>query len=145
MAGNEGGSHPRMTAGYPAGSSEEQKGLKETAQEMASHLGESAGHMTERAREAAGQARDKAREFVSGMAGHAQESWRSAREGLQGGFSSMSGRAGDMWGDATEFVRRYPLASLAVAFGLGCLTSCALAAMSHSSDDVAEGMSRASS
>lgn len=148
MAGKgETGSHPRMSAGYPKGSSgqsEEHKGLKESAQEMASHLGERAGEMTDKAREAVGQAGDKAREFVSGMAGQAQERWRHASEGLQEGYSHMSERAGDIWHDATNFVRRYPLASLAVAFGVGCLVSCALMAVPRS-DDVAEGMSRSSS
>lgn len=134
MAGKgEGGSHPRMSAGYPSGG-EEHKGIKETAQEMASHVGESAGQM-----------RDKAREFVSGVAGEAQERWHSARESLQEGYSHLSGRAGDIWEDAVGFVRRYPLASLGVAFGLGCLAGCAILGMSHSSDDVAERMSRASS
>ena len=139
MAGKEeGGSHPRMSAGYPGSSAghaeEERKGLKESAQEMASHLGESAG-----------QVRDKAREFVSGVAGQAQESWRSAREGMQERFSHLSERTGDIWEDGIELVQRHPLASLAVAFGIGCLTSCAWFAMTRSTDDVAERMSRASS
>lgn len=139
MAGKgEGGSHPRMSAGYPGGSTgheEEHKGLKESAQEMASQLGEGAGQM-----------KDKAREFVSGMAGQAQETWRGACEGMQERFSGMSGKAEDIWQDAIGFVRRYPLASVAVAFGLGCLVSAALASAARSStDDVAEGMSRASS
>lgn len=146
MAGKgEGGGHPRMAAGYPTGSTQEHKGLKESAQEMASHLSESAEEMTDKAREAAGQARDKARGFVSGVAGQAQEHWRSAREGLQEGYSQITGKAGDIWADATHFVRRYPLASLAVAFGLGCLTSCAWNAAYRSSDDMAERMSRGSS
>jgi ElaB/YqjD/DUF883 family membrane-anchored ribosome-binding protein len=140
MAGKgEGGSHPRMSTGYPGSASgqseEERKGLKESAQEMASHASESVGQMKE-----------KAREFVSGVAGQAQETWRSTREGLQEGLSRASGRAEDIWEDAIEFVRRYPLASLAVAFGLGCLASAALAALSRSStEDMTERMSRASS
>ena len=79
------------------------------------------------------------------MAGQAHETWRSAREGLQQGFSQASQRAGDIWDDATGFIRRYPVASLAVAFGLGCLMGCALAALPRGSDDMAERMSRASS
>ena len=137
MAGKGEGSHPRMSAGYPGGatgqSEEEHKGLKESAQEMASHLGEQAG-----------QVRDKAREFVSGVAGQAQETWRSAREGVQEGYTRVADQAGDIWEDATTFVRRYPIASLAVAFGLGCLVSAALASMAGPTDDVAERMSRAS-
>ena len=52
MASNSG--HPRMTADYPtpsSGQSQEQQGLKEKAQEMASNVGEAAGHMKERAQE----------------------------------------------------------------------------------------------
>jgi ElaB/YqjD/DUF883 family membrane-anchored ribosome-binding protein len=135
----EGGSHARMSAGFPtssSGQSEQQReGLKQTAQEAASQLGETAG-----------QVRDKAREFVSSAASQAQETWRSAREGLQQGVSNLSERAGDIWEDGVEFVRRYPLASLAVAFGIGCLTSCAIFALARSStDEVVERMSRASS
>lgn len=139
MAGKgEGGSHARMSAGFPSSSSghseEKREGLKESAQEMASQIGESASQMKE-----------KAREYVSGMAGQAQEAWRGAREQMQERFSDISGRAGDIFEDGIEFVRRYPLASLAVAFGIGCLTSCAFFAMSRSTDDVADRMSRASS
>jgi ElaB/YqjD/DUF883 family membrane-anchored ribosome-binding protein len=115
-----------MAAGYPtgtAGSAEEHKGVKESAREMASHLGESVG-----------QAKDKARDFVSGVAGRAEETWRSAREGLREGYSNVSDRAGDVWADATGFVRRYPIASLAVAFGVGCLVGCAFMAVSHTDD-----------
>lgn len=128
--------HPRMSAGYPTGTpghSEEQKGLKEKAQEMASGVSEAAGQMTE-----------KAREYASGIAGQAQETWRSAREGLQEGYSAMSQRAGDLWDDATEMIRRYPIASLAIAFGLGCLVSCALY-LTPRSDDMTRRMSRSSS
>ena len=135
MAGKSEGGHPRMAAGYPtgaAGSSEEHKGVKESAQEMASHLSESAGQM-----------KDKARDFVSGVAGRAEDTWRSAREGLQEGFTNVSDRAGDIWEDATGFVRRYPIASLAVAFGLGCLVCSAFMVVSHT-DDMAERMSRGS-
>jgi ElaB/YqjD/DUF883 family membrane-anchored ribosome-binding protein len=139
MAGKrEGGSHERMSAGFPTGSSgqteKQAEGLKESAQEMASHLGETAGQMKE-----------KAREFVSGVAGQAQETWRSAREGLQERVSNFSASAGDIWDDGIDFVRRYPVASLAVAFGIGCLTSCAFFAVSRSTDDVTNRMSRASS
>jgi ElaB/YqjD/DUF883 family membrane-anchored ribosome-binding protein len=139
MAGKgEGGSHPRMTAGYPSSpptQAEEHKGLKESAQHMASQVGESAEQM-----------REKAREYISGAAGQAQEAWRGAREGLREGWSRVSDRAGSIWEDTAEFVRRYPVASLAAAFGLGCLISAALfAAASASTDDLTGRMSRSSS
>lgn len=131
------GRHRRMTADYPtssSGPSEEQKGLKESAQEMAAQAGEAAEKM-----------RGQAQEFISGVAGQAQESWRGMREGLQGGWDQVSDRAGDIWSDATGFIRRYPVASVAIAFGIGCLASCAFMALPRRTDDVAEGMSRASS
>jgi ElaB/YqjD/DUF883 family membrane-anchored ribosome-binding protein len=138
MAGKpEGGSHVRISAGFPTSSSasseQEREGLKQSAQEMASQLGEIAG-----------QAKEKAREFVSGVAGQAQETLRGARENLHQSITNLSSRAGDIWNDGIAFVRRYPVASLAVAFGIGCLTSCALFALSRSTDDVAKRMSRAS-
>jgi ElaB/YqjD/DUF883 family membrane-anchored ribosome-binding protein len=139
MAGKgEGGGHPRMTAGYPTNSpsqAEEHKGSKESAQQVASQVGESAEQM-----------RERAREFVSGAAGQAQEAWRGTREGLQEGWSRVSERAGDIWEDAAEFVRRYPIASMAAAFGLGCLVSAALfTAASTSTDDLTGRMARSSS
>jgi ElaB/YqjD/DUF883 family membrane-anchored ribosome-binding protein len=139
MAGKgEGGSHPRMTAGYPSGSptqAEEHKGLKESAQQMASQVGETAEHM-----------RESAREFASGVADQAQETWRGAREGVQEGWSRVSGRARDIWQDSADFVRRYPIASLAAAFGLGCLTCAALFAASSSyTDELTGRMARSSS
>jgi ElaB/YqjD/DUF883 family membrane-anchored ribosome-binding protein len=126
MAGKEGSGHPRMSADYPtasSGQSEESKGLKESAQETASHLRESAEQLTERASEAVGQVRDKAREFVSG-----------AREAMQERFSDLSGRTADIWEDTIGFVRRYPIASLAAAFGLGCLVCSALMMMPRRDD-----------
>jgi ElaB/YqjD/DUF883 family membrane-anchored ribosome-binding protein len=147
---SEGGSHPRMSAGHPTGSEgqshEEHKGAKESAQEMVSHLRESARKGMEKGREAAEQVRDKSREFLSGAADQAQEMWHRGSEGLREGWSNVSERAGNIWEDATGFVRRYPIASLAAAFGLGCLMSAALMAASRSSsDDLTDRMSRSSS
>jgi ElaB/YqjD/DUF883 family membrane-anchored ribosome-binding protein len=128
--------HPRMTSDYPAGTtgqSEESKGLKEKAQEMASNLGETAGQL-----------KDKAREYASGWASQAEETWRSARENMPENFSALSQRAEDFLGDVTGLIRRYPVASVAIAFGLGCLASAALA-MTPSSDDMTRRMSHYSS
>jgi ElaB/YqjD/DUF883 family membrane-anchored ribosome-binding protein len=136
MAGKGDSGHPRMTAGYPTSTSEqseEQKGLKDKAQEMASNLGETAGQM-----------REKAQEFVSGVASQAGESWRSTREGVQERFSRMSHQAEDLWGDVNTLVHRYPVASLTIAFGVGFLASCAMSSLSSRPDDVAERMSRSS-
>jgi ElaB/YqjD/DUF883 family membrane-anchored ribosome-binding protein len=125
-----------MTSDYPAGTSgqsEESKGLKEKAQEMASNLGETAGQLKE-----------KAREYTSGWASQAEETWRGAREGLQENISGMAQRAEDFLGDVTGLIRRYPIASVAIAFGLGCLASAALS-MTSSSDDMTRRMSHYSS
>jgi ElaB/YqjD/DUF883 family membrane-anchored ribosome-binding protein len=136
--------HPRMSAGYPG--AEQVEGVKEKAREMASNVGETAGQVHDKARETAGQVRDKAREFASGAAEQAREAWHSASEGVQERISSLGHRAEDIWGDAADFIRRYPIASLAVAFGVGCMASCALMFLAQSStDDVTERMSRASS
>ena len=128
--------HPRMTSDYPAGTSgqsEESKGLKEKAQEMASNLGETAGQLKE-----------KAREVASGWASQAEETWRSARENLPESFSGMAQQAEDFLGDVTGMIRRYPIASVAIAFGLGCLASAALS-MTSSTTDMTRRMSHYSS
>jgi len=135
MPGKDDSGHPRMTASYPTGTSgqsEESRGLKDKAQEIASTVGEAAEHM-----------KGRAREFASSLAGQAGETWRSTREGVQEGISSVTHRAEDLWGDVTGMIRRYPVASVAVAFGLGCLVSCALFTMPRT-DDMARRMSRSS-
>ena len=131
MAGaNQGESgHPRVTADDPGSSqsgSEAQKGMKETGKELASKVGD-----------AASQIKDKAQEFASGVASQAHEAWQSTREGV----STVAHKAEDFWGDVTDLIRRYPVASVAVAFGLGCLMSSALF-RSFGTDDMARRMSR---
>jgi ElaB/YqjD/DUF883 family membrane-anchored ribosome-binding protein len=136
MAGTgEGGSgHPRMQAGLPSGPSSqatEQKGLGETARELASSMSEAAGQM-----------REKAQDLATGFLGRAEDAWRST----QGNAADVAHRVEDFWGDVTQFIRRYPVASLFVAFGAGCV----LSHLSHSAntswgtDDVARRMSRSS-
>jgi ElaB/YqjD/DUF883 family membrane-anchored ribosome-binding protein len=134
------GAHPRMGAGLPAGPGarpEGQKGVTETAREMASG-----------AREAVGQVRERAQEYVSGTADRLEGAWRSTREGLQEGASTLARQAENFWNDTADLIRRYPVASVAIAFGLGFLASSAMAATysmsDFSSDDVARRMSRAS-
>jgi ElaB/YqjD/DUF883 family membrane-anchored ribosome-binding protein len=111
--------------------------VTETARETASGVGETAGQLKE-----------KARDLVSGAADRLEGAWRGTREGVQESAAAMARRAEDFWNDATEFVRRYPVASVAVAFGLGFLVCSALAASyrysDFGSDDVARRMSRAS-
>lgn len=115
------GRHMRRSTDFPGSeevhSEEQHEGLKEPAEESGALHSESARS--------------------------AQEIWRGAREGFQEGYTSLSARARDVWGDGVAFVRRYPLASLGVAFGIGCLASCAwFFAQARSTEDVAQRMSR---
>ena len=60
---------------------------------------------------------------------------------LREGAEAVAHKAEDFWTDTTNLIRRYPVASLMIAFGAGCLCA-SLFRMPHWSDDVARRMSR---
>lgn len=128
---NPQGTHPRIGAGLPEGPS----GTVERLQEAASSVGQTAGQM-------AGHVRESAREFAS----RAEETWESAQESMRRGASQVASSAQDFWSNATDLIRRYPVASLAIAFGVGCLVATSLSAARYASNsDMTERMSRYSS
>lgn len=119
-------SHPRMTAGLPGGGSSPGQGP------MASGVAE-----------AAGQVREKVQEYASGLAGRVEDAWESARQGVRRGASAVADTAEDFWTSTQNLIRRYPVAAVAVAFGVGCLTTmCLSATMGHAEDDMTRRMSR---
>ncbi len=132
------GSHPRMGAGLPAGpgssgSQGSQGGAGGTLEQMSSAVSETVG-----------QVRDKAREMASNLSERAGDAWESTSRYARQGAGAVADTAQDFWSASTDLIRRYPVASVAVAFALGCLTPACLAACFGRSDDVARGMSRAS-
>lgn len=129
------GSHPRMGAGLPAGpgSSGSQGGAGGTLEQMSSTVSETVG-----------QVRDKAREMASDLSERAGDAWERTSRSVREGASAVAERAEDFWTASTDLIRRHPVASVAIAFALGCLTPACLAACFGRGDDVARGMSRAS-
>jgi hypothetical protein len=67
--------------------------------------------------------KEKAQDFASGVASTAGDAWDSARQGVQQAYSAVSDTAGEAFGQLTDFMRRYPFATLLVGFGLGFLTA----------------------
>jgi ElaB/YqjD/DUF883 family membrane-anchored ribosome-binding protein len=125
-----------MGAGLPAGpdSSGSQGGAGGTLEQMTSAVSESVG-----------QVRDRAREMASNLSERAGDAWESTSRGVRQGASAVAESAQDFWAASTDLIRRYPVASVAIAFALGCLTpACLSACFGSRSDDVARGMSRAS-
>jgi hypothetical protein len=89
--------------------------------------------------DAAEQVKDRVQDAASTVAHRVEDAWDSTREGAR----AVANKAGDFFSDATDMVRRYPVASVMIAFGLGCLCA-SLFRVPHWSDDVARRMSRSS-
>jgi ElaB/YqjD/DUF883 family membrane-anchored ribosome-binding protein len=70
--------------------------------------------------------KEKAQDVASGVASRAEDVWDSARHGAQRAYSAVADTAGDAFGEVTDFMRRYPMATLAIGFGLGFLAAQAL-------------------
>src|SRR5262245_14366536 len=115
------GSHPRMGTNPPTGSSGAQSsshgqggqgGMGETLRQMGSGLSETAGQM-----------REKVQDLASGTASRIGDAWESTRQGAQQAASTVSRTAQDFWNSSGDLIRRYPIASVVIAFGLGCLVT----------------------
>jgi len=115
------------------------------------HRGEEHGGVTDALRQAAstagdvaGQVRERVQDAASNVAGRVEDAWDSARQGVQQGARAVADTAGDFWGDTTDLIRRYPVASVMIAFGAGMLAASLFSAAPRWSDDVAQRMSRGS-
>jgi ElaB/YqjD/DUF883 family membrane-anchored ribosome-binding protein len=104
MAGpsDRGGTHPQGTR-FPEGS--QQSGS------TGAHTGAS------RVGDVLGQVKEGAQHMASEASQQAGQAW----ETVQQGASAVAERAQDFWSGAQDMIRRYPIASVAIAFGAGCL------------------------
>jgi ElaB/YqjD/DUF883 family membrane-anchored ribosome-binding protein len=102
------------------------------------------GTSTSRVGEALGQAREGAQQMASEVAHQAGRAWESVREGVQQGASAVADRAQDFWSGTQDLIRRYPVASVAIAFAAGCLVAGLFSASSNFGwrDSMSERMSR---
>jgi len=80
---------------------------------------------------------------ASSVAHSVENAWDSTSSGVRQSAEYVADKAEDFWGDATNLVRRYPVTSMLIAFGLGCLTA-SLFRVPHWTDDIARRMSRGS-
>jgi hypothetical protein len=70
--------------------------------------------------------KEKAQDLASGAATTAEEMWDSTRHGVQRAYSAVADTAGEALEGVTDFMRRYPFATLMIGFGLGFLAAQAL-------------------
>ena len=76
---------------------------------------------TSRVGDALGQVKEGAQHLASEAAHQAGRAWEATKEGAQQGASAVAERAQDFWSGTQDLIRRYPVASVAIAFGVGCL------------------------
>jgi ElaB/YqjD/DUF883 family membrane-anchored ribosome-binding protein len=122
-----------MGAGLPAGGSSRPEHQGGTLEQMSSTVSETVG-----------QVKDRAREMASNVSERVGDAWESTSRGVRQGARAVADTAENFWEASADLIRRYPVASVAVAFAVGCLTPACLAACFGRSDDVARGMSRSS-
>jgi ElaB/YqjD/DUF883 family membrane-anchored ribosome-binding protein len=73
------------------------------------------------------------------------QTWESARQSVREGAQAVARQTQNFWADASNLIRRNPMAAVAVTFGAGFLLGCCLTSwFSTSSVDMTERMSRAS-
>ncbi len=106
-------------------------------------VGDTLRHAASGVADVAGQVKDRVQDAASSVAHRAEEAWDSASSGVRRGADFVSETAGNFWDDTTTLIRRYPVASVMIAFGLGCLTA-SMFRVPNWSDDVARRMSRGS-
>jgi len=92
--------------------------------------------------EAAGQMKEKVQGLASGAADRLGDAWESTRQGMQQGASTAAQTAQDFWNSSGDLIRRYPIASVAIAFGLGCLVTSLFRVPDWGEDEMARRMSR---
>ncbi len=128
-AGNRGAGfpHEQRTEHGQTGSRPrtEDTSLTGTASRLAGNVKDKAQDLASGASDLAGQVRDKAQDLAGRVGDTAQQTWQSTQE-MAG---NLADRAGDWMDDMTGLVRRYPIASLFCAFGLGFVLAKGLEAM----------------
>jgi ElaB/YqjD/DUF883 family membrane-anchored ribosome-binding protein len=109
------GEHMQHEPGNPAQFQGTATGVAEKVKEKARDMGESASEFMSGAKE-------KVQEWASDAADIACQAKDKARE-----LGSTAMHKAQDWGeDVTSMIRRYPVTSLLVAFGVGLLAACAL-------------------
>jgi ElaB/YqjD/DUF883 family membrane-anchored ribosome-binding protein len=92
--------------------------------------------------EAAGQMKEKVQDMASGAASRIGDAWESTRQEAQQAASTVGRTAQDFWTSSGDLIRRYPIASVAIAFGLGCLVTALFRVPDWGEDEMTRRMSR---
>src|SRR5438270_7615816 len=71
----------------------------------------------------AGAMKDKAQEIASAVSSTAEDAWDSTKQGAEQAASTVATAAEDSLEEFTNFLRRYPVATLCVGIGIGFLMS----------------------
>jgi ElaB/YqjD/DUF883 family membrane-anchored ribosome-binding protein len=91
------------------------------------------------------QAASSVEDAASDVAHRVEDAWDSTTQGVREGAEFVANKASNFWSDCTEMIRRHPVTSVMIAFGLGCLTASLFSLpMPGFTDDMARRMSRAS-
>lgn len=67
--------------------------------------------------------KEKAQELASTATARAGEAWETTRHAAQQAASTVADTAENAWEQTTTFMRRYPVLTLCVGIGIGCLLS----------------------
>ena len=87
------------------------------------------------------QAASSVGDAASAVAHKVENAWDSASSGVAEGARTVAHTAEDFWGGTTGLIRRYPVASVLIAFGFGCLAA-SLLSPPRWTEDMARRMSR---
>ena len=134
--------NPTRTTG-PGQQSRGGAGGGEGRHETQGGVGDTLRHAATGVADVAHQVKDRVGDAASAVADRVEDAWDSARSGLRQGAHAVADTAGDFWSDATGLIRRYPVASVMIAFGAGCLAA-SLFRVPSWNDNVAQRMSRGS-
>jgi ElaB/YqjD/DUF883 family membrane-anchored ribosome-binding protein len=122
---------PTGSSGAQPSASHGQGGASETFRQTGSSASETAGQMKE-----------KVQDLASGASSRIGDAWESTRQGLRQRAETVRQTAQDFWNSSGDLIRRYPIASVAIAFGLGCLVTALVLIPDWGEDEVAQRMSR---
>jgi hypothetical protein len=106
-------------------------------------MGDTLRHAAAGVADVAEQVKDRVQDAAANVAHRAEEAWDSTRSGVRRGADFVTETAGNFWEDTNTLIRRYPVASVMIAFGLGCLTA-SLFRVPNWTNDVTRRMSRGS-
>ncbi len=99
-------------AGRPAPGRTESSGMMGTVKEKAQELASGAANV-------AGQAKEKAQEWGSSAARAAGQAWDATRQQTREWASQAAQTAENAWDEFGSLIRRHPVPSLLIAFGIG--------------------------